>query len=451
MMESFPAYRNPTADAKDEDDSTSFKKDIDANIPTPETDSHEPNVMAFVDSLWIHALDDTSSQVQSMNRRLSSLLQLVALSVMVAFMAITVLAIDTGMVMAAPTGSSSLSSSSHGFIPANFERAQAEVAGALDNFEQLASCGAAGYDPSQYVCVSTENPPHFSNLLCPKSSPHACGASPSVFACYDASRYCCGSDGNLRQVGDAACVSGPGPSPSPTPTVPPTPTPTPTNNPPSGDSVDMIIVNQCKFNVWPGIYGLPKENGIPREGGWLQTSGEVVTLKLPKNWTSGRIWARTNCKTDSNGNFNCETGNCRDLKCQATTGIPNVLLAEWTFVPDGDFFDLSQVDAYNVGMRIEMIGGKPLSNKKYENCEPIQCSFGDDTRLNETCPREYQLTSKQNPGQVVACINQDENGESARAKFFKSKCPDAYSWPYDDPTSTFRCRQPAAYKLVFCP
>jgi hypothetical protein len=36
-------------------------------------------------------------------------------------------------------------------------------------------------------------------------------------------------------------------------------------------------------------------------------------------------------------------------------------------------------------------------------------------------------------------------------RFFKSACPTAYSYPSDDPTSTFTCAGTNDYAFVFCP
>ncbi|KAJ3327207.1 hypothetical protein HDU76_012230, partial [Blyttiomyces sp. JEL0837] len=141
----------------------------------------------------------------------------------------------------------------------------------------------------------------------------------------------------------------------------------------------MQVVNLCKDTIWPGIYGLPRPAGIPFNGGWEMKSGDSVSFTLPGNWYSGRIWARTDCTTDpTTGNFNCLTGSCGPkLPCEARTGEPNVSLAEFTFVPNGaDIFDLSNVDAYNVGIQIVPVGGTPVDpNNVYDNCGSIKCSI----------------------------------------------------------------------------
>ncbi|KAJ3097535.1 hypothetical protein HDU97_004760 [Phlyctochytrium planicorne] len=94
-------------------------------------------------------------------------------------------------------------------------------------------CGSVPYDPAQYTC--TDN-----SMLCPGGTV-ACG-SPSGFACYDTTQYCCVNK-SLQQKGSAACAVAP-PAPSTTSTttkvVVPTSTTTkvvvPTSKPPTPSS-----------------------------------------------------------------------------------------------------------------------------------------------------------------------------------------------------------------------
>ncbi|KAJ3137012.1 hypothetical protein HK101_003934, partial [Irineochytrium annulatum] len=235
------------------------------------------------------------------------------------------------------------------------------------------------------------------------------------------------------------------------------------------------VFNNCQQTVWPGIFGRPFPDGTPMDGGWEQAPGSRVTVSLPEGWCvfltkgmgrdggstakassrakreariltslillaspilnvafflcrfSGRIWARTGCTGVSGAvganMFHCETGDCGGtIGCQQRTGIPNVLLAEWTFVPSGDIMDVSGVDAYNVGISIEAIGGRPVSpNVYYQNCTTITCNMD----LN-TCPDAFKVRGAN--GQVVACINNADKGQPQQL-YFKQQCPDSYSWP----------------------
>ena len=88
---------------------------------------------------------------------------------------------------------------------------------------------------------------------------------------------------------------------------------------------------------------------------------------------------------------------------------------------------------------------------------------------NETgCPKELQVIGGEEEGGVVACrsacgaFGLDQyccSGEfanpttcqpSSYSTIFKSACPRAYSYAFDDGTSTFTCKA-NEYAVVFCP
>jgi hypothetical protein len=55
---------------------------------------------------------------------------------------------------------------------------------------------------------------------------------------------------------------------------------------------------------------------------------------------------------------------------------------------------------------------------------------------------------------ALSCINTDGTngiGPTAGTQEFKAACPDAYSYNYDDPTSTFTCGTGSNYQVTFCP
>ena len=68
-----------------------------------------------------------------------------------------------------------------------------------------------------------------------------------------------------------------------------------------------------------------------------------MTIVVPENWTSGRLWGRTGCNFNNNlpGPQQCETGGCNGgLQCASVggTGVPPASLAEWT-LGNQDFYD----------------------------------------------------------------------------------------------------------------
>lgn len=216
---------------------------------------------------------------------------------------------------------------------------------------------------------------------------------------------------------------------------------------PSESTRVFTIVNDCQSTLWPGVTPGDNFNG----GGFPLRPGQSVVFNAPAGW-SGRIWARTGCDFDSAGNGSCETGACGStLKCGAS-GDPPATLAEFTLA-SLDFYDVSLVDGFNVPVLVRPVGGTG-------NCGQAGCT-GD---LREDCPPELAMKVA---GKTVACrsacnvFNTDEYccrgqfGNSVTclptyySKKFKSACPTAYSYAYDDPSSIFTCSN-ADYTVTFC-
>ncbi|XP_059453296.1 pathogenesis-related thaumatin-like protein 3.5 [Corylus avellana] len=219
----------------------------------------------------------------------------------------------------------------------------------------------------------------------------------------------------------------------------------------------FTINNQCIYTVWPGIFS---QNGLNLGGGGFSlASGQSVQLTVQPGW-SGRLWARTRCNFSSSGNGRCITGDCRgSLRC-ALSGEPPATLAEFTLSTDPrdgiDFYDVSLVDGYNVGMLIVPIGGTG-------DCQYAGCTAD----LNGDCPKELQVTDS-NSGSVVACksactaFNTPEfccTGNHSMpetctpthySRVFKNACPNAYSYAYDDASSIHTCSG-SNYVITFCP
>ncbi|XP_021284206.1 thaumatin-like protein isoform X4 [Herrania umbratica] len=165
----------------------------------------------------------------------------------------------------------------------------------------------------------------------------------------------------------------------------------------------FTIINSCKETIWPGITPGDNFNG----GGFALKSGQSIVFQAPVSW-SGRIWGRTGCKFDKNGNGPCQTADCGNtLKCSGS---------------------------------------------------------GCDSDLRKNCPSELSVKAN---GKVIACrsacdvFNTDEYccrglygnpvvcQPTYYSKKFKSACPTAYSYAYDDPTSIFTCSG-ADYVITFC-
>lgn len=198
------------------------------------------------------------------------------------------------------------------------------------------------------------------------------------------------------------------------------------------------IVNQCTYTVWaaasPG-------------GGRRLDPGQTWPLTVAPGTTMARIWGRTNCNFDANGQGQCETGDCnRLLECQGWGSPPNTLAEFALNQPNNlDFLDISLVDGFNIPMDFSPTSGV---------CRGIRCAAD----INGQCPAELKAPGGcNNPCTVFktneyCCTNGPGScGPTTFSQFFKARCPDAYSYPQDDPTSTFTCPSGTNYKVTFCP
>ncbi|XP_058772153.1 pathogenesis-related thaumatin-like protein 3.5 [Vicia villosa] len=209
----------------------------------------------------------------------------------------------------------------------------------------------------------------------------------------------------------------------------------------------FTIVNYCKETLWPAVFPGENFNG----GGFVLKQGQSSVFNAPVSW-SGRIWARTGCNFDQNGDGQCQTGACgTTLKCGGAGKTP-ASLAEFTLA-NPDFYDVSLVDGFNVPISVKPINGKG-------NCSTAGC----DSDLRSTCPKELSVKSN---GKTVGCrsacdvFDTDEyccrgnfgNPSTCKPTFyskkFKEACPTSYSYAYDDPTSIFTCTG-TDYIIAFC-
>ncbi|CAI0435648.1 unnamed protein product [Linum tenue] len=154
----------------------------------------------------------------------------------------------------------------------------------------------------------------------------------------------------------------------------------------------FTVVNRCQSTIWPGI--LANAGSQPLDStGFELPSGETRTFQAPPSW-SGRFWGRTGCQFDPSTNQGtCLTGDCgsNQIECNGQNAKPPATLAEFTVAP---------------------AGGQDYCSGEFGS--PDTCK-----------PSRY-------------------------SEMFKSACPRAYSYAYDDASSTFTCSG-ADYMITFCP
>ncbi|GMJ12079.1 hypothetical protein like AT1G20030 [Hibiscus trionum] len=214
--------------------------------------------------------------------------------------------------------------------------------------------------------------------------------------------------------------------------------------------------NNCPYTVWPGT--LAGAGPQLSSTGFELASQASSTLNVPQPW-SGRFWGRTNCNIAS-GKFQCATADCGtgQVTCNGAGAIPPASLMEFTLAPNNgnDFYDVSLVDGFNLPVSVTPHGGSSV-------CNATSCAFD----INAVCPSELQV--KGWGGDVIACksaclaFNQPQYcctgaysspttcQPTPYSEIFKSKCPQAYSYAYDDKTSTFTCTGGTNYLITFCP
>ncbi|XP_068651839.1 thaumatin-like protein 1 isoform X2 [Aristolochia californica] len=222
-------------------------------------------------------------------------------------------------------------------------------------------------------------------------------------------------------------------------------------------SATFTFINRCNYIVWAGTLASAGSPALA-ETGFKLDQGASVALEAPSGW-SGRFWGRTGCEVDASGRFKCQTGDCgsNNVPCNGAGAIPPATLIEFTLNGSGgeDFYDTSLVDGYNVPISVNPRGGTG-------RCGVSACA----ANVNAVCPPELKVTG--DGGATIACksaceaFDTDEyccrgaygGPETCKpnkySRVFKQACPSAYSYAYDDKTSTFTCKA-AAYLLTFCP
>ncbi|KAI5057642.1 hypothetical protein GOP47_0027657 [Adiantum capillus-veneris] len=262
---------------------------------------------------------------------------------------------------------------------------------------------------------------------------------------------------------------------------------------PGAEGVTFTFQNSCKYMVWPGL--LPN-GGSPllADGGFELGAGQTLVLDAPVGW-SGRFWGRTGCSFSSSASPSavaCESGDCGGkLQCSGAGAATPATLAEFTLAGTQpnvklDFYDVSLVDGYNIPIAIapfvrNLNTSSASSSQQHTAAAASTDSYvcevaGCNADLNLACPKELQVlasatttTAVGTDGMAVvgcksACeaflspqycctgsyANPNTCQPTSYSQLFKQACPRAYSYAFDDPTSTFTCTG-ADYSIIFCP
>lgn len=295
---------------------------------------------------------------------------------------------------------------------------------------------------------------------------------------------------------------------------------------PRANTVPLVISNQCKETIYPGI--ATQSGTSPGTRGFGLSPGSSRNLTVGHDW-QGRVWGRTNCSFNfdgtgpsntggnNGGGSACSTGDCFGVvECQVA-GAPPATLAEFTLATSSGqtFYDISLVDGYNIPIGIVSLypesGNKSLTEIPPNLTNPIcigtaalLAAKGDTSDANlgtnssfpipleeslsndfvqSWCPWDLQLDAPSKPGDGVypypddtiqrplfdpcysacaknhkdsdCCVGHYDNPSVCKPSEYSSQakkvCPDAYSYAFDDQTSTFIIPSGGGFEVVFCP
>jgi len=212
------------------------------------------------------------------------------------------------------------------------------------------------------------------------------------------------------------------------------------------DAHEVKLRNNCNKKIT--VFSL--ENGAGKQlSSWPVNVGQEISRQLPNAW-AGRFYARYQDVGQLSGWP--QPDSLAEIKFDGYMGL--------------DFYDISLVDGFGVPLQMELIPGTfSRNNADARSCKALVCTAD----LIGRCPEELKL--KQG-NRVVACQSSCTKFGSAEycctgghnkpetcpqnhyGRIFKNACPDAYSYAFDDATSTFTCRsapgKSSGYNIKFC-
>ncbi|KAI9272751.1 thaumatin [Phascolomyces articulosus] len=203
----------------------------------------------------------------------------------------------------------------------------------------------------------------------------------------------------------------------------------------------IVVQNDCNYKLIVG----ESQNGDLYGSSVDVEAGGKHTFTFDPNW-KGRVWGRRSCSGKE----------CNFAGLWAPATLAEVLFKDHA---GDDYYDISLVDGYNEPMKMEPINPDKTSKQDFRRCGQPTCVNAPD------CAEELQMKDKN--GKFIGCQSAcskfrtpeycctgkfDENTckASKYAESFTKACPDAYSFAYDDATSTYLCRADG-YKVTFCP
>ncbi len=209
--------------------------------------------------------------------------------------------------------------------------------------------------------------------------------------------------------------------------------------PPVRSTRNLTFINNCDETVWVGGsgQGLTSGEATGFELAAAGMSGNSKTITVPGNLQSGNFWPRTSCTFPCTSVPCCETGDCANsenmtVECNGGTKAPPANSFEVTFneSPDNDFYDITNVDGYAVGIAVQQMNGVKLTNDPTINGQPapqLNCGNPACSTFNmNQCPPELSETTSSGRqicwGLGGASNDPDQRGTSTILQNIASNC-----------------------------
>ena len=245
---------------------------------------------------------------------------------------------------------------------------------------------------------------------------------------------------------------------------PPVLIPPPPNVPQILNNRSITITNSCLDDIWPAL--LTTNNTGPYQSGFYLASQKSIQLWVSNDWI-GRIWARTNCSFNESTNTGpCFTGSCANVMNCTLSGEPPTTLAEFNLLGwhNLSYWDISLVNGFNLPIAIYPSPSGPTPICQWSPTpEGIKSLCPEELVFYADAPKSYTqiagcMSACDRYGDAKYCCtgkkaNPHSCGPSRFSKPLKEVCPDAYTYAYDDATSTFATNTGPqwSYEVVFCP
>jgi hypothetical protein len=195
------------------------------------------------------------------------------------------------------------------------------------------------------------------------------------------------------------------------------------------DAAQINITNQC-----PEVISACQSNQSGTVTCYALAAGTGSQLiDVGTTWLGGLIWGYPG------SNANPIDGN---------NAKPQADLAEITIngFSNTDSYDLSNVNAYNLGLLINPTTIAPPGNRSGLECGTPSCTINNITSF---CTPPNTLTFS--PGDGCFNVNGTGTTPTSGTEAFDTACPEAISYSNDTTGKVYACPTGSNYEVVFCP